>query len=254
MPSAASIRIAASGAGSAHDPITTAHAGELAIGGALSNARRLGSSAAQLIVTDENGGGANTARQAALGRGDLGAQLAISLPRDAAVEALFPPEQPDPARALALHVAVGLDRPMGADVSDSRQVEALVAPIAAVLAALPGGTVRASPGLWEFAATDLDQGFSVIARLLSLSSAPPAIGAHLAISTLIEDPASGTVVAYGPAPDLARQLQRLAPAGLALASDSLAVTLAARPPGALRSELYLPDEDDLGGAVHALLQ
>ena len=89
--------------------------------------------------------------------------------------------------------------------------------------------MRASPGLWEFAATDLDQGFSVIARLLSLSSAPPAIGAHLAISTLIEDPASGTVVAYGPAPDLARQLQRLAPAGLALASDSLAVTLAARP-------------------------
>lgn len=254
LPRAASIRIAASGAGSAHDPIATAHAGELAIGGALNNARRLGSSAAQLIVTDEHGGGANTARQAALWRGDLGAQLRISLPRDAAVEALFPPEQPDPARALALHVAVGLDRPVGADVSDSRQIEALVAPIAAVLAALPGGTVRASPGLWEFAATDLDQGFSVIAQLLSLSPAPLAIGAHLAISTLIEDPASGTVVAYGPAPDLARQLQRLAPAGLALASDSLAVTLAARPPGALRSELYLPNEDDLGGAVHALLQ
>lgn len=253
LPQAASIRIAATGNGSSHDPLATVHAGELAIGGALNNASRLGSGVAQLIVTDEHGGGANTARQAALWRSDLGAQVRLTLPRDAAVEALFPPEQPDPARALALHVAIGLDPPIGTDVPDSSQIEAMVAPVAAVLAALPSGTVRAAPGLWEFSATDLDQALAVIFQLLGISPAPPAIGAHLAISTLVKDPASGTVVPYGPAPGLARQLQKLAPAGLALASDALAVTLAARQPGALRSELYLPDEPELGGTIHALL-
>lgn len=253
LPQAASLRIAATGTGSAHDPLATAHAGELAIGGALNNASRLGSCVAQLIVTDEHGGGANTARQAALWRGDLGTQMRLTLPRDAAVEKLFPPEAPDPARALALHVAVGLDGLAGAQQSSSEQITRLIAPVAAVLAALPAGSVRAEPGVWEFTATDLDLAFSIIARLLSISPAPPAIGAHLAISMLVKDPASGTLVPYGPAPALARQLMQLAPAGLALASDALAVTLAARPPGALGSELYLPDEDELGGAIHALL-
>ncbi len=253
LPRAASIRIAATGAGSAHDPLATAHAGELAIGGALNNASRLGTSAAQLIVTDAHGGGANTARQAALWRGDLGAQLHLTLPRDAAVEALFPPEKPDPARALMLHVAVGLDGLSGSEPPSSDDIAAMIAPVAAVLAALPAGSVRAAPGLWEFAAIDLDQALPVIAQLLCISPAPPAIGAHLAISALVRDPPSGALVAYGPAPALARKLLQLAPAGLALASDAVAVTLAARPPGVLRSELYLPDEDELGGAVHALL-
>lgn len=253
LPRIASLRIAASGSGSAHDPLATAHAGELAIGGALNNASRLGAGVAQLIVTDEHGGGANTARQAALWRGDLGAQVRLTLPRDAAVEQLFPPEAPDPARALALHVAVGLDGLEGAEQPGSEQITTLIAPVAAVLAAIPAGSVRAEPGLWEFTATDPDLALSVIARLLRISPAPPSIGAHLAITMLVKDPVSGTLVPYGLAPNLARQLQQLAPAGLALASDALAVTLAARLPGALRSELYLPDEPDLGGAVHSLL-
>jgi tetratricopeptide (TPR) repeat protein len=253
LPRLASLRVAATGAGSAHDPLATAHAGELAIGGALNNARRLGTAAAQLIVVDESGGGANTARQAALWREDLGAQVRLTVPRDAAVEALFPAERPDPARALALHVAVGLDGLNGGALPSSDQIAALTAPISAALSALPAGSVRAAPGLWEFAVTDLDQGLAVIASLLALSPASPAIGAHLAISALVRDPASGALLPYGPAPGLARQLLQLAPAGSALASDALAVTLASRAPGSLCSGLYLPPKDALGGAIHTLL-
>ncbi len=254
LPRAASLRIAATGAGSAHDPLATVHAGELAIGGALNNAARLGTAAAQLIVTDEHGGGANTARQAALWRGDLGEQLCLTVPRDAAVEALFPPEQPDPARALAVHIAIGLS---GLDALPSDQIAQRTGPVSAALAGLPAGTVRAGPGLWELALADLDQACGVIAAVLQAGRAaglhPPAIGAHLAIAALLTDPASGATVAYGPAPELARLLLQMSPAGLALGSDALAVTLAARLPGPLRSELYLPDEADLGGCVHALL-
>lgn len=253
LPRVASVRIAATCAGSAHDPLATAHAGELAIGGALNNARRLGTGVVQLIVTDEQGGGANTARQAALWRSDLGEQLRLTLPRDAAVEAMFPPEQPDPARALALHVAIGLDSLDAIEPGDSTQIAAKLASVSAMLAVLPATTVRAAPGLWEFVTSDLDQGLAVIAQLLGISPAPPAIGAHLAISTLVADPASGTLVPYGAGPALARQLMMMAPAGSALASDALAVTLPVRASAPLRSELYLPDEQGLEGSIHALV-
>lgn len=253
LPRATSIRIASAGVGSAHDPLATAHAGELAIGGALNNAARLGTSAAQLIVTDDRGGGANTARQAALWHSDLGTQICLTLPRDAAVEAQFPAEQPDPARALALHVAIGVDGLDGAQPLASDQIAAKIAPIGAALEQLPAGSVRTTQGLWEFTTVDLDQAFAVIAQLLSDSSNTPAIGAHLAISTLVRDPGSGTLVPYGAQAVLARQLMQLAPAGSALVSDALAVTLAGRASGRLRSELFLPDEHDLGGSIHALL-
>jgi hypothetical protein len=74
LSAATSVRCAADSATSVHDPLATLHAGELAIGGALNNAAILASTAAQLIVTDEAGGGINTARQAALWRASTGPQ------------------------------------------------------------------------------------------------------------------------------------------------------------------------------------
>lgn len=253
LAAASSIRWAGPNAASVHDPLATAHAGELAIGGAVLQAARLGTPVEQLIVLDEEGGGANTARQAALWRAQLGARTTLTVARDAAVEALFPPEAPDPARQLALHVAIGIDALRGDPGLSSAQIADLSAPIGGVLAALTSGQVRASPGLWEFATAELDQGLSVVKAVLTASGEAPSIGVHLAIAPLLTDPASGTTVAYGPAPDLAKRLMEAAPAGVALASDALAVSLASRAPGSLRSELYLPDAPDLGGAAHMLL-
>ena len=251
LGAATALRSAATSATSVHDPLATAHAGELAIGGALNNAATLASTACQLIVTDEHGGGANTARQAQLWRTGSGAQHRLTVPRDAAVEALFPPEQPDPARVLAVHLAVTHDALSAAHMLPTAQLAALAAPVSAVLADLPPGSVRAAPGGWEAVLTELPVALAAIERLNALGTV--AVGAHLAIGPVLRDPASGTLVPYGPAPALARQLAALAQPGTALASDALTVTLAARGGGALRSELYHLGEAELGGAVHALL-
>ena len=251
LDAATSLRCAADSANSVHDPLATAHAGELAIGGTLNNAAMLASTACQLIVTDEHGGGANTARQARLWNADCSAQHRLTLPRDAAVEALFPPEQPDPARMLAVHLAITHDALNAAHALPSAQLAALTAPVSAVLADLPPGSVRASPAGWDAVLTDLPIALKTIAWLNALGTV--AVGAHLAIGPVLRDPASGTQVPYGPAPTLARRLGALAPAGTALASDALAVTMAARGIGALHTELYHLGEDELGGAVHALL-
>ena len=250
LGAAASLRVAADSAASVHDPLATAHAGDLAIGGALNNAAQLASSAAQLIVFDEADGGANTALQAERWRGESGVQHRLTVARDAAVDALFPPEDHDPARVLAVYLAVLLDGTETALSRTSQQLKAATGPVAAVLAVMPRGSVRAAATGWEAVTQDLAQALAIIDRLNALGSV--AVGAHLAIGPVLADPASGALVPYGPAPALAARLAALAPAGTTLASDALAVTLCARGTSACRAELYYPAENDLGGAVHLL--
>ena len=251
LGAAASVRCAADSATSVHDPLATLHAGELAIGGALNNADILASRAAQLIVTDQAGGGVNTARQAALWRASAGSQVCLTVPRDTEVDKLFPPEQPDPARVLAVHLAVGLDALLADEPPRSAEITAMTAPVAQVLAQLPAGSVRAAAGRWDAAVEDFDLALDVARRLAALGTV--AVGAHMAIGPVLRDGPSGSLVPFGPAPALARQLMALAPTGIVLVSDALAVTLAARGSDSLRSEVYHPGEDQSGGAVHILL-
>lgn len=251
LEAATSVRSAADSATSAHDPLATLHAGELAIGGALNNATMLASSAAQLIVTDEAGGGINTARQAALWRASSGTQHCLTAPRDMQVEKLFPPEQPDPARVLAVHLSAGLDALAGEGTLHSAEITALTEPISKVLAQLPPGSVRTAPGRWEAVVEDFDLALTTARKLAALGNV--AVGAHLAIGPVLRDGPSGTLVPFGPAPELAGHLAALAPEGVALISDVLAVTLAARGSETVRSELYHPGENEAGGAIHTLV-
>lgn len=251
MDAAASVRIAAESATSVHDPLATAFAGDLAIGGALCNAEQLASSAMQLIVSDEHGGGANTARQAERWRVASGPQFRLTVPRDAAVEALFPPEQPDPARQLAVHLAILHDALLETTNLSGMQLGEIATTVAAALAHLPRGAVRSANGGWEVSVTDLPAAIEAVAKLSELASV--SVGAHLAISPLLADPASAATVPFGPAPALARRLATLAQPGTALASDALAVALAARGEDRCRAELYYPWEDELGGPVHLLV-
>jgi hypothetical protein len=253
LAQAASVRLAGPGASSVHDPIATAHAGELAIGGALLNARRLGTEALQLIVADEAGGGANTRRQAALWHPGAGRQLTLTITRDSAVEGHFPPEQPDPARGLAVHVAIGLDGLVPRQAMPSDEVRRLRAPIEQQLARLDPASIRSVPEGWSLTLTDLDQALEAIADLMThAGAAAPSIGVTLAIANLHRDQASGTILPFGPGAPLAARLQAMAPAGTVLASDALAVSLVARGCGVLHSELYHAGEPELGGAVHIL--
>jgi hypothetical protein len=248
----ASLRCAGEDPASVHDPLATAHAGELAIGGALLHARTLGAKVLQLIVGDEKGGGTNTATQAGMWRAELGQQVRLAVPRDLAVEGLFPPERDDPARVLAVHAAIALDGP-------SAPVPApVVQAISRALAALPPGAVRAGPGRWDFAYTDLDRALAVLIAVQDQCRAdgalPPAIGAHIAIGHLVADPASGITVAYGAGPAQASRLQSLSPTGAILASDALAVVIAARGSPGLRTELFHFGDEELGSAAHLLLR
>ncbi|MEQ1499453.1 MAG: hypothetical protein ABL914_12430 [Novosphingobium sp.] len=247
----ASLRVAADSAVSVHDPLATRHAGELAIGGALNNAATLSSSACQLIVTDDLGGGANTRRQADLWRAAAGPQHHLIVPRDCAVEAMFPPEQPDPARILAVHLAIGLDALSASRARGSHEIAAMTAPVVAAMANIPPGSVRTAPGLWEAVIEDLPLALDTITRLAALGNV--AIGADLEIAPVLYDPPSATMIPYGCAAPRARQLMALAPTGVALASDALAVTLAAHGLGQLRSELYHPGDDQGEVAIHALV-
>jgi hypothetical protein len=247
----ASLRVAAGGSASVHDPLSTSHAGELAIGGALLNAATLGGKAIQLIVADEHGGGANTARQAALWREANGRQLHLQVPRDAEVAAMFPPERPDPQRKLAMHLLIRLDSLARAESPGSRTIAEWGAPIAAALAGIPAASVRAAPGEWQIVIEDFNEGLALAGRLLA--DAPEAsLGLDLSIAALVRERASGSLVPYGPGPGLARRLALMAPQGVALASDALAATMRARGPAPLECSLYHLGEADLGGAIHAL--
>lgn len=254
MARAASVRCAASMAASVHDPLATAFAGELAIGAAMLSAARLGSAALQLIVLDEGGGGPNTARQADLWPGAGDSRHTLAIPRDAAVEALFPPEEPDLARHRLFHAAIGFAGD-GARLT-SAELGERAALVGMALATLPQGSVRAGPQGWDVATADPDTGLAAALAVIAVCRAaglePPAVGADLALGLLIPDLASGSLVAHGPGTALAQRLQAHAPPGLVLASDPLSVTLAARPAGPMRTEPWLPDEPDLGGAVHAV--
>ncbi len=256
LPRCASIRIASPAATSVHDPLATAHAGALAIGGAALHAARLGAGLAQLIVTDQDGGGPNTARQGALWRVALGRQVRLAIPRDTVVEALFPPEQPEPARRLVLLASIAIDSLTGDPPPSPDQIAAATAPVAQALDLLAPGSVRANPGQWEIVSEDIEL---CLAALVAMGEAcrmagtpAPAIGAHLAIASVLPDPVSGALLAYGSAPRLARNLMLHAPAGVVLASDALAVSLAARADAGFVTELYLPDEAELGGSAHLL--
>lgn len=250
---AASVRVAGHSPATVHDPLATAHAGVLAIGATLLNARRLGAACLQLLVEDEAGGGPNTAHQAALWPSGARGQERVRITRDAAVEALFPAEAPDPARRLVTLVAIGVELPEPS--GPSAVLAPLIDEVGSLIAAagLPPGSVRVGPGRWDLLLEDRDQALTLVAELLRLSGRPPAIGIHQAIDTVITDPASGTWVAYGPERSRASDLLAMAPTGTALASDALAVVLAASPAPALRCELYHLGDEETGGPVHMLV-
>lgn len=243
-------------AAAVHDPLATAHAGELAIGGAILNARRLGAAARQLIITDEAGGGRNTARQAVLWPSAAGPQDRLTIARDAEIDSLFPPEQPDPARDLTVSLCIlqdGLEYQTGLD---SHQIAALTAPVADTLSLLDPADVRAAPGRWDVRLNDLDTALTTVRGVLAAardaSGPPPAIGVHMAITTSVADPASGALVPYGPGPALAHRLARMAHPGLALASQALAVTMTARATSSGHAQLYHFGDETTDGAVFAL--
>ncbi|MEA3265149.1 MAG: tetratricopeptide repeat-containing protein [Pseudomonadota bacterium] len=253
LDQAASLRVAGYAPAAVHDPLATQHAGILAIGGTLLNARRLGAACLQLLVEDETGGGPNTARQAALWPSGNQAQERVRIARDAAVEAMFPPEAPDPARQLMTQVAIRIDLP--AQPSPSTGLRPEIDQVAQAIAAanLPQGSIRTGQGRWDLLLDDRDQALALVASLLALPGDATAIGVHQAIVTVLADPASGASVAYGPESNRAGELMAMAPAGAALASDALAVVLAASPASSLRSELYHLGDAETGGPVHMLL-
>ena len=253
LDQATSLRIAVQSPAVVHDPLATAHAGVLAIGAAVLNARRLGGTCLQLLVQDESGGGPNTARQGALWPEGANGQERVRIARDVTIEALFPPEAPDPARRLLTQVAITIDLPP--QPGPSALLTAMIDKVARVIAAarLPGGSIRVGPGRWDLLLDDRDQAMALVAALLALPSGAPAIGVHQGIVTVIGDPASGALVAYGPEQDRAAELQAMAAPGTALASDALAVVLAAAPARAVRSELYHLGDSSTGGPVHMLV-
>lgn len=255
---AASLQLAAADPAAVHDPLATAHAGELAIGGAMVSARHLAARCCQLIVTDADGGGRNTARQAAMWPRQAGPQHHLIVPRDAQIEALFPAEQHDPTHTLAVHVALQIDALARSTRHAPATITALTEPVGQALARLDRRRVRAAPGRWELILDDPDDALTVMLEVLERSRAAglpgPSLGAHIAIATVLGDPVGDVLIPYGPGIPLARTLQAMAPPGVALISNALATTLIARGVTGLRSELYHGGGEDSEGAVHVLLR
>jgi hypothetical protein len=191
-----------------------------------------------------------------LWRGSLGQQLRLTIPRDAVVETLFPPEMPEPTRRLVLLGAIAIDGLARDPLPSPSEIAAATAPVAQALGQLPPGSVRADTGRWDLVSEDVALGLAALCAIgdacRAAGAAPPSIGAHLCIASVLPDPASGALVPYGSGSRLARDLMQRAPAGVVLASDALAVSLAARADSGFMTELYLPDEAELGGSAHLL--
>lgn len=243
-----------------HDALATQLAGEMAIGAALLNARLLRARPLQLALVDETGGGQNTARQvrnwpAAEEQG----QFRITVARDARVEALFPPEDPDPARKLAVQISIRLvDGRKPLAVADAREIAERCTPVWRVLGALPQGSVRAGPLRWDALIVDMAQAVEVIlslAAIKDLGGAPVvAIAAHYGIVCCLDDPVSGVLVPHGPGTDLAGRLLGLSVGGMATVSEDFAVALTARAIGGVRSEFYQEHDPALCGAIYTMLR
>lgn len=244
-----------------HDALATRLAGEMAIGAALLNARRLGAKALQLALVDESGGGSNTARQVRIWpAAKRQEQAVITVPRDARVEALFPPEAPDPARRLAVQIAIRLTDRSGASgiPLGSQAIAHRCEPVWRVLKSLPPSNVRAGALRWDVLVTDLAQAIEVIlalAAIRDLSGAPVvAIAAHYGIVTCVTDPSSGQLVPHGPGTEISGRLLGLSVGGMATISEDLAVALTTCGIGGVRSEFYQERDPALGGAIYTLLR
>jgi hypothetical protein len=180
-----------------------------------------------------------------------GPQHRVTIPRDAAVEALFPPEAPDPARRLVVQLAAGID--LAGAAPSAPALAALLAPAGETIrsAGLAPGSVRAAPGRWDLLVEDLSVALALARQLGALAHPRPALGLHWSIQPVLTDPASGALLPCGPEADLAGRLMAMAPPGTALVSDALAVCLAAVD-GPSQTELYHLGEDYTDGAVHLL--
>lgn len=240
LAAAASVRTLTSVSG-AYEPLATQLAADVAMGGAVLNARRLESRAEQVLVIDQGpapyGHGSGTA---AIGRRwrDAGAQHLIVAPRDAPVAASGRRASPEgrPDRRLAAMLRLEFAGLTGADDAQfAEALDTLVAPFDAPCRTcepkpcqLPMGNAR----LLVFADPDQALRWAIDA----LHRADPALGlcctGHYALAHWREDPAA----LVGPAIAELEAIAIAALPGVLTASGTFAAAVAVNNAAFIRAE------------------
>jgi hypothetical protein len=230
LAAAQSVQCVTSVSGS-YEPLATQLAADVAMGGAVLNARRLQSSAWQLLVIDDAparfGGGLGTAAIGQRWR-DRSRQHCMIAPRSAPVPASSARPSPEGRRdrrlaAMLIMAFDGLDR-----CDEGRFAEAIdtvIAPFRRALAALPVQPDRVLPmgnaQLMAFADPDTAWAFARVLLALPPLALPMRLAGHYGLAHWLDDPAA--LVGRATA-ELAAMAAAALP-GVLTASETLAAAL-----------------------------
>ena len=244
---AASSLLEATSVTGGYEPLATQLAADIAMGAAVLNARRLQSTAVQLLVVDDGpgpfGDGQGTARDGLRWRAGHRPQTILVIPRSAPVAASgqgSPEGRPDRRLAAMLHIAFdGIDRLDEGAFADA--LDAVIAPFRRSVNSsgvtpdltLPAGNAR----IVAFATPEAAWAY---ARMLMAQSAQPfplRIGGHYTLAHWLSDPAA--LVGRGVA-ELG-QIAAAAMPGAVTVSEAFATALMAAPG-------TVPDAEPLGEA------
>ena len=204
-----------------HEPLATALGGQVAMGAARLNAQTLASKALQLVIVDQDGGGANTAWQAQQWTQTGGKQIQLTIARD---DASFPAAHTaaplDPGRHLCamLHFAMPETAFSSGALQDQVGRFAGAVGIEGRLFAMP------DVNAWLIGFDRIDAALSVAARLRRVGAGT--LSGHFGIACRIEDSLSGGTLAYGPDVESCRDLAHSALPGTFTVSYSFAASMA----------------------------
>lgn len=242
-----------------HEPLATALASEVAMGMTALNAQALESEAIQLLVLDQDGGGANTARQGALWHRSDRRQITLHIPRDVDMGAT--PLQPDgihPTRRLAALLAIEVTGT--AEVPEAR-IPALATrvcqPLSDLLSAFRPLAVSCDGARWMIAFDEVDTAVAAahalrnafnavdLARYALPTSLSLRVCGHFALVHVVADAATGGHVLLGEEARVPQRMAFVTPPGTMTVTEPFAAALHASGRDALRTEFVgdpvLPD-------------
>lgn len=229
-----------------HEPLATALASELAMGAAARNARTFESEAIQLLATDPEGGGANTARQGRVWAESGRRHVVITTPRDTALpEARFRPDRRHSTRRLAAMLSIEV---AGVEALPedglSLLLDRVCSPLAALLQARPALALSGGGTAWLIGHATPSEAVDTLCQVRAVM-ADPAIAAaglglritcHYALVNAVNEGLAGKAGLIGGDVDLVRAMTLVATPGAIVATEAFASALFAGKPVAIRAE------------------
>jgi len=171
-----------------HEPLATALAAEVAMGAAALKARLLESEAFQLLILDDEGGGANTARQGDFWTRAGRRQVPLTIPRDVPMTSFaLRPDMIHPTRRLAAMLCVDI---AGTELLEEAQTMGFASrvfrPLSEMIAAHHPMAVSAEGSGWRIAFDDVEAAADAARQIRHAFTASDLAGAGLPLTIALK--------------------------------------------------------------------